>query len=96
MKRPSRFDRVFHVGLPTEAERREYCRRLLSRSGLLKRISEDLDEEALAEEVASRAGGFTPAHLKEAFAGAALELAYEGETALIARSPTRYSRTWRA
>ncbi|MBC8134734.1 MAG: ATP-binding protein, partial [Fibrella sp.] len=31
LKRPSRFDRVYHIGLPAKAERAEYCRRFLAK-----------------------------------------------------------------
>ncbi len=34
---PSRFGRVFRIGLPTEPERREYCRRLSARPGYSKK-----------------------------------------------------------
>ena len=48
LKRPSRFDRVFHVGLPGPEERREFCRRLLSRGALAEHRAPSLDVEALA------------------------------------------------
>lgn len=78
LKRPSRFDRVFHVGLPAEADRREYCRRFLARSGFADSLTSDLDVEDLCAKVAARTGGFTPAHLKEALVSAALEQAHSG------------------
>lgn len=82
LKRPSRFDRVFHVGLPEAAERRSYCRQVLSRSTLAARLAEGFDLDRLAEQVAERSDGFTPAYLKEALIGAALERAQEGAMAL--------------
>lgn len=82
LRRPSRFDWVFRVGLPAEDERREYCRRLLARPGMVENAADDLDVEELCRKVARRTGGFTPAHLKEAFVGAALELAHEGSMVL--------------
>ena len=84
LKRPSRFDRVFHVGLPGPGERREYCRRLLSRGTLAERHAPSLDVEALAAQVAERTDKFTPAYLKEAFLAAALRRAQAGATALDA------------
>jgi hypothetical protein len=85
LKRPSRFDRVFHIGLPAHAERRAYCLRLLSRSTLTERMTADLDRAALAEQAAERTDGFTPAYLKEAFVSAALHLAQEGVETLDQR-----------
>ncbi|MDQ2798814.1 MAG: ATP-binding protein [Armatimonadota bacterium] len=82
LKRPSRFDRVFHIGLPQMAERREFCLRLLARSSLQSRLAPDFDADALAETVAERTDGFTPAYLKEAFVSAALQRAQEGATTL--------------
>ena len=82
LKRPSRFDRVFHVGLPGTAERREYCLRVLSRSSLAERLSTDLDVEALAAQVGRYSEGFTPAYLKEVFVGAALQRAQAGASVL--------------
>ena len=85
LKRPSRFDRVFHLGLPELAERREYCRRVLSRSALAERLDPVLDTDALAQQVAERTDGFTPAYLKEVFVSAALQQAQQGATRLDAR-----------
>lgn len=82
LKRPSRFDRVIHIGPPQLAERREFCLRLLARSSLRARLSGDFDADALARTVAERTDGFTPAYLKEAFVSAALERAQEGATVL--------------
>jgi hypothetical protein len=82
LKRPSRFDRVFHLGLPALAERREYCRRLLARPTVGERLAASLDREALAQRVAERTEGFTPAFLKEAFLAAALQRAQEGALVL--------------
>ena len=84
LKRPSRFDRVFHIGLPGPDERREYCRRLLGRGTLAARLSPSLDVEALAGQVAERSDKFTPAYLKEAFLAAALQRAQAGATDLDA------------
>jgi hypothetical protein len=82
LKRPSRFDRVFHIGLPALAERRTYCRRLLSRPELAARFTADLDVETLIENIAAQTDGFTPAYLKEAFISAALDRAQEGAVVL--------------
>jgi len=78
LKRPSRFDRVFHIGLPAPEERREFCRRLLSRSELAEHLDPSLDQEALARAVAQKTDAFTPAYLKEAFLAAALQRAHAG------------------
>ena len=82
LKRPSRFDRVFHIGPPQLAERREFCLRLLSRSALRQRLTPGFDAETLSQKVAERTEGFTPAYLKEAFVSAALQRAQEGATTL--------------
>lgn len=82
LKRPSRFDRVFHIGLPKKAERIEYCRRILSRTQMSQRIADSLDREALAAQVGDKTDGFTPAYLKEVFTSAALSRAQEGATVL--------------
>ncbi|MBV9848759.1 MAG: ATP-binding protein [Armatimonadetes bacterium] len=82
LKRPSRFDRVFHLGLPGPEERRAYCRQVLSRSTLVERLAPTLDVDALAAQVAERTDGFTPAYLKEAFISAALQRVQDGETLL--------------
>lgn len=82
LKRPSRFDRVIHIGPPQFGERREFCLRLLARSSLRARLAPDFDADALARTVAERTDGFTPAYLKEAFVSAALERAQEGATIL--------------
>jgi hypothetical protein len=78
LKRPSRFDRVFHIGLPSETDRAEYCRRLLNRSSLTDKLAASLDREKLSLDVASKTEGFTPAYLKEAFTAAALQRAQSG------------------
>jgi len=85
LKRPSRFDRVMHIGLPALTERREYCLRLLSRSTLAERLSPALDTALLSQQVADNSNGFTPAYLKEAFIAAALRQAQEGEAQLGTR-----------
>ncbi len=82
LKRPSRFDRVFHIGLPGPDERREYCRRILTRSALSQQIAPSLEIDSLAEQVSVRTEGFTPAYLKEAFLGAALQQAQTGTMVL--------------
>ena len=82
LKRPSRFDRVFHIGLPGLAERRAYCLNLLSRSGLAAQLAPELDVTSLADQVAQQTDGFTPAYLKEAFIAGALQRAQAGATDL--------------
>lgn len=82
LKRPSRFDRVFHIGLPAIAERAEFCRRVLTRSQLADRLSPELDVAALSQKIADKSDGFTPAYLKEALTAGALTLAQEGVTLL--------------
>ena len=78
LKRPSRFDRVFHLGLPAREERVEYCLRVLNRSTLADKIAPEFDRQSLAEQVADKTDGFTPAYLKEAFTAAALQRAQSG------------------
>jgi len=80
LKRPSRFDRVFHLGPPALPERLACCRRVLA--SLAGCMDPRLDAERLAGAVARATEGFTPAFLKEAFTAAALEQAQAGETAL--------------
>ncbi len=82
LKRPSRFDRVFHIGLPAEAERREFCLRVLDREVFAGRASDGFDAAALADKAAASSDGFTPAYLKEAFVSAALARAQEGDASL--------------
>lgn len=82
LKRPSRFDRVFHVSLPDFAERREYCQRLIERSQLGKHVAVDVDRDSLIDRIAERTEGFTPAYLKEVFVSAALASAHEGRSTL--------------
>ena len=82
LKRPSRFDRVFHLGLPALAERRTFCERVLGRPSLASRMAPDLDAATLAGEVAEKTDGFTPAYLKEVFIAAALERAQAGAALL--------------
>ena len=84
LKRPSRFDRVFHLGLPEKAERRAFCAQLLRRSSLADKLAGDFKSGELAEKVADKTDGFTPAYLKEAFLSAALSRAHAGETSLDA------------
>jgi hypothetical protein len=85
LKRPSRFDRVFHIGLPGVEERQEYGRRLLTRSSLAARLAPTLEIDRLALQVAQRTDGFTPAFLKEAFLSAALQCVQSGALILDER-----------
>ena len=85
LKRPSRFDRVFHLGLPELAERRAFCEKILTRDSLASKLAPGFDSAALSEQVASKSDGFTPAYLKEAFVSAALSRAQEGATVLDER-----------
>jgi len=78
LKRPSRFDRVFHIGLPDANQRFVFCQRLLSRSNLADRLAPGFDVGALADSVSVTTDGFTPAYLKEVFTGAALHCAQDG------------------
>jgi len=78
LKRPSRFDRVFHLGLPELPERRAFCEKILGRSSLAAHLAPDLDVPDLCVKVAGKTDGFTPAYLKEAFTAAALHCAQEG------------------
>jgi len=82
LKRPSRFDRIFHLGLPALAERTTFCTRILSRPELADRVTPELDMDDLATQVAARTEGFTPAFLKEVFTSAALQRAQVGATRL--------------
>jgi AAA+ superfamily predicted ATPase len=82
LKRPSRFDRVFIIGLPEKAERQAYCLRVLERSSLREHIAPTLDRMALAATVAEKSDGFTPAYLKEAITAAALQRAQAGAMVL--------------
>lgn len=84
LKRPSRFDRVFHIGLPKKPERAAFCRQILARRALAERLADDFDLEAVIESVAERTDGFTPAYLKEAFTSAALSRAQAGALRLDA------------
>lgn len=78
LKRPSRFDRVYHIGLPELAERREYCLRALTKTPLASKLAPEFDVEGLAETVAQQTKGFTPAYLKELFISAGLDRAQAG------------------
>lgn len=82
LKRPSRFDRVFIIGLPEKAERQAYCLSVLERSSLSEHIAPTLDRVALAAAVAEKSHGFTPAYLKEAITAAALQRAQAGAMVL--------------
>lgn len=85
LKRPSRFDRVFHIGLPAYAERVAFCLQVLGRKEVIQQLSEGFDRDALAAEVAKQTDGFTPAYLKEVFVAAALRQAQEGVKQLDGR-----------
>lgn len=82
LRRPSRFDRVFHIGLPASAERREYCRRILSGPSLAGKLDPAVDIGELSGKVAEMSEGFTPAYLKEALLSGALTRAQAGATVL--------------
>jgi SpoVK/Ycf46/Vps4 family AAA+-type ATPase len=82
LKRPSRFDRVFHLGFPVLDERQRYCEQMLSRESLAKRLSPTLDRAALSARIAAESEGFTPAYLEEVFVAAALRCAHEGAEVL--------------
>ena len=82
LKRPSRFDRVFHLGLPAKQERAAFCRHILGRAPLSNRLASTLDVEDLSDKVAAKSEGFTPAYLKEALISAALECAQDGAKVL--------------
>ncbi len=85
LKRPSRFDRVFHLGLPELAERRAFCEKILTRDSLASKLAPGFDIASLCDTVAQKSDGFTPAYLKEAFVSAALSRAQEGATVLDER-----------
>ena len=54
LKRPSRFDRVFHIGLPPLDERIEYCWRVLTRPTLNRRYASGFDPRATASLIGER------------------------------------------
>ena len=85
LKRPSRFDRVFHIGLPKKRERAEFCRQILARPALAAKLAPDFGTEKVIEAVAEKTDGFTPAYLKEAFTSAALSRAQAGALILDAQ-----------
>jgi AAA+ superfamily predicted ATPase len=82
LRRPSRFDQVFHLAAPKTAERITFCRRLLTRPDLADHLAPDFDIDGLARRVADVTQGFTPAYLKEAFVSAALCRAQNGALVL--------------
>lgn len=82
LARPSRFDRVLHLGLPDGDLRREYCERFLNRGTFAAHLSADLDRTRLAARMAEASEGFTPALLKEAFLSAALKRVLAGAVVL--------------
>ncbi len=71
LKRPSRFDRVYHIGLPDKNERVTYCRKILGKMPL-SLTDENLDR--LATRLGDSTSGLTPAFLKEALLSALLSL----------------------
>lgn len=79
LKRPSRFDRVFHLGLPTFKERKEYLTRLLSAPPLYRRFPSGRETEEAADRLAESSEGLAPAHIKEAVLSAALGLTEDAE-----------------
>jgi hypothetical protein len=85
LKRPSRFDRVIHIGPPRVEERRAFCLRWLQRWKDDGRVDDSLDIEKTARTAAERSDGFTPAYLKEALGAAALHEAQHGATVLTER-----------
>jgi hypothetical protein len=85
LRRPSRFDRVFHLGPPALMEREVYCLALLARDEMAQRIHPEVDAGRLASETAAQTDGFTPAFLKELFISAALRCAQNGALVLDGR-----------
>jgi AAA+ superfamily predicted ATPase len=75
LKRPSRFDRVYHIGIPAVEERIAFGKRLLAH---IERLPAGVDIGALAVRVADGTEGFTPAFLKEAYLSAMLQIVQEG------------------
>ncbi len=86
LKRPSRFDRVYHIGLPERGERAEFCRRTLRR--LLPvatlRGEQTAQIESLSQRIADKSEGFTPAYIKEALLSTVLAFIGENDDAVIA------------
>ena len=78
LKRPSRFDRVFHIGLPAYEERFAFCSQVLERMEQTRAAGDGFDRLTLAATVARQTDGFTPAYLKEIFVAAALRQAQQG------------------
>jgi hypothetical protein len=78
LKRPSRFDRVFHIGLPALEERVEYCRRILTKPAMRNRCTSEFDLDETIKLIGERTHGFTPAYLKEAILSAALQMVQNG------------------
>lgn len=75
LKRPSRFDRVFHLGLPGLSERKGYLLKLLAVPPIAGRFSTEGEMEQAVGVLAERSEGLSPAHIKEAVLSAALGLA---------------------
>lgn len=77
LNRPSRFDRVFHIGLPGFEERQRYLNYLFDKPAIAEKLAgEDLEE--IAREVAQATHNFSIPYLKEAFIGATLPYLQEG------------------
>ena len=86
LKRPSRFDRVYHIGLPGRDERAELCRRTLRRllPAAVLTDAQTTQIEVLAQRIADKSEGFTPAYLKEALLSTMLAFIGENDDAVIA------------
>ena len=78
LKRPSCFDRVYHVGLPAQPERENYARLLLGRAVPADALTGDVSIESLAARIGAATVGFTPALIKEAIMSTLLEQAQAG------------------
>jgi energy-coupling factor transporter ATP-binding protein EcfA2 len=85
LRRPSRFDRVVHVGLPGVEERRRYIELLLARPEIEARLEADFDTVQVAQEIAENSNGFTLAYLKEVIVASVLQMAQNGLTVLDER-----------
>ncbi|MBC8143296.1 MAG: ATP-binding protein [Armatimonadetes bacterium] len=86
LKRPSRFDRVYHIGLPERGERAEFCRRTLRRLLPVTSLTDEQTAqiERLSQQLADKSEGFTPAYLKEALLSTVLAFIGENDDAVIA------------
>lgn len=85
LKRPSRFDRVYHIGLPERGERAEFCRRTLRRLLPVATLTGEqaTQIERLAQQIADKSDGFTPAYLKEALLSTVLAFIGENDDAVV-------------